>query len=164
MRQYHAKGNTILRTHLNVVKVVDGDGIIVANLFNKEEEEIRLLGIDAPEIKRCRKLVQDEKETHLPGQLLIDLGIMSFNRLKDLVPIGSNISLILQAKNQYDSYGRTLAYVFLEDGSCINEIMLSEGFAKPYTHFDCFMQYEYQLLFNDARVYKKGLLGMVSAF
>lgn len=164
MRQYHAKGNTILRTHLNIVRVVDGDGIIVSNLFTKEEEEIRLLGIDAPEIKRCKKLYQDERESHLPGQLLINLGIMSFNKLKELAPANTNISLILQEKNQYDTYGRTLAYVFLEDGSCINEIMLLEGFAKPYTRFDCFMQYEYQLLFNNAKVAKNGLLSIVSAF
>ncbi|TKC00162.1 thermonuclease family protein [Pedobacter cryophilus] len=164
MMQYHAKGNTILRTHLNVVKVVDGDGFIVSNLFNKEEEEIRLIGIDAPEIKRCRKLIQDERETHLAGQLLIELGLLSFNKLKELAPVGANISLILQAKNQFDTYGRTLAYAFLDDGSCINEMMLSEGFAKPYSRYNCFMQYEYQLLFNNAKVAKNGLLGMVSAF
>ena len=164
MRQYQAKGNTILRTHLNVVRVVDGDGLIVSNLFNKEEEEIRLLGIDAPEIKRCKKLFQDERETHLPGQLLIDLGFLSFNKLKDLAPIGANISLILQEKNQFDKYGRTLAYAFLNDGSCVNEIMLSEGFAKPYSRFSCIMLYEYQTLFNVAKVNKKGLFELVSMF
>jgi micrococcal nuclease len=164
MVQYQAKGNMVLRTHLNVVKVVDGDGLIVRNLFNKEEEEIRLLGIDAPEIKRCRKLIQDEKETHLPGQLLMDLGILSFNKLKDLAPAGTNISLILQEKNQYDTYGRTLAYVFLSDGSCVNEIMLSEGFAKPYSRFNCTMQYEYQLLCRMAKMNKNGLFEFVPVF
>ncbi len=164
MVQYHAKGNTILRTHLNVVSVVDGDGIIVRNLFTNEEEEIRLFGIDAPEIKRCRKLVQDERESHLPGQLLMDLGLLSFNKLKEFAPIGANISLIIQEKNQYDTYGRTLAYVFLSDGSCVNEIMLTEGFAKPYNRFNCAMQYEYQLLFSKAKLNKKGLFDIVPVF
>lgn len=146
------------------MKVVDGDGLIVRNLFNKEEEEIRLLGIDAPEIKRCRKLLQDEKETHLPGQLLMDLGILSFNKLKDLAPVGTNVSLILQEKNQYDTYGRTLAYVFLSDGSCVNEIMLSEGFANPYNRFNCTMQYKYQLLCSMAKMNKIGLFEFVPVF
>lgn len=164
MVQYHAKGNTILKTHLKVAKVVDGDGLIVSNLFNSEEEEIRLLGIDAPEIKRCRKLFQDEKETHLPGQLLIELGYKSFNKLAEFVPVGSNVSLILQSKTQFDPYGRTLAYVFINDGTCLNEMMLSEGFAKPYTRFNCSMQYEYQLLSNIARTSKKGLFELVDLF
>jgi micrococcal nuclease len=50
------KEQTIIKTHLKVAKVVDGDGIIVTNLFNKQEEEIRLLGIDAPELRMCNKL------------------------------------------------------------------------------------------------------------
>ena len=45
--QLNVKEQTIIKTHLKVAKVVDGDGIIVTNLFNKQEEEIRLLGIDA---------------------------------------------------------------------------------------------------------------------
>ena len=32
---------------------------------NNQEFEIRFLGIDAPELKPCRKLTQDERETHL---------------------------------------------------------------------------------------------------
>ena len=55
----NVKEQTIIKTHLKVAKVVDGDGIIVTNLFNKQEEEIKLLGIDATELRRCRKLNQD---------------------------------------------------------------------------------------------------------
>ncbi|MBK9959184.1 MAG: hypothetical protein IPP11_11490 [Chitinophagaceae bacterium] len=66
MMQYKAYGQAIIKTHLKITKVVDGDGIFVMNIFNKQEEEIRFLGIDAPEIKRSKKLQQDERETHLP--------------------------------------------------------------------------------------------------
>jgi len=80
-----------LKSHLKITKVVDGDGIFVQDIFSKEEEEIRFLGIDAPEIKRCRKLDQDERETHLPGQLLIELGRQSWEHLRDLAPIGDSV-------------------------------------------------------------------------
>lgn len=119
MVHYHTKGNTILKTHLKISKVVDGDGIIVSNIFNGVEE-IRLLGIDAPEIKPCRKQVQEEKETRLPGEFLIELGNKSFNKLIELAPEGTNISLILQSKNHFDTYGRTLAFVFTNNGTCLN--------------------------------------------
>ena len=70
------------RTHYEIVKVIDGDGIIVKNIFTKKEEEVRLLGIDAPEIKKCKKLMQDERETHIAGQFLIELGYKSFAFLR----------------------------------------------------------------------------------
>ena len=49
--QQSAKEQTIIRTGFEVVKIVDGDGLIVRNIISKKEEEIRLYGIDAPEIK-----------------------------------------------------------------------------------------------------------------
>lgn len=54
--QMDAKGQIIKKIHYEVVKVVDGDGIIVRNILAKIEEEIRLYGIDAPELTPCRKL------------------------------------------------------------------------------------------------------------
>jgi hypothetical protein len=40
-----------------VVNGVDGDGLVIENLFNKEQEEVRPIGIDAPEIKEVFKIV-----------------------------------------------------------------------------------------------------------
>ena len=86
-------------SHYKVSKVVDGDGLYCYNIFNKKEIEIRLLGIDAPEIKRCRKLIQDERELHLPGQLLIELGYQSKNYLHQLLPIETDITYVTEYKN-----------------------------------------------------------------
>ena len=143
-------------THYKVSKVVDGDGIYCYNIFNKKEIEIRLLGIDAPEIKRCRKLKQDERELHLPGQLLIQLGYQSKNYLHELLPIGTNISL--------DLFGRTLAYVITSDGTCINEKLIMEGYAKPYDKFYSTKLSTYQQLNFSARAQNKGLYSIVNSF
>ncbi len=77
--QTSANEQTIIRTGFEVVKIVDGDGLIVSNIISKKEEEIRLYGIDAPETKRGDKLKQDERELHLPGSFLLTLGYKSFD-------------------------------------------------------------------------------------
>ncbi len=162
--QLKAYGQALIKTHLTVTKIVDGDGLIVQNMFNQEEEEIRLIGIDAPETKRSRKLFQDERETHLPGELLLQLGIQSKEFLSSLVPVGSVVTIKMEKKRCYDSYGRTLAYVFLKDGTCINEMMIREGYAKPYSRYFCEALPEFQTLAFAAKTQKKGLFEVVPVF
>jgi micrococcal nuclease len=151
------KEHQIIKTHLKVAKVVDGDGLIVTSLFSKQEEEIRLLGIDAPELRMCNKLKQDERETHIAGQLLMELGRKAQKFMIDIAPPETNITLVQEEQSQIDAYGRTLAYVYLPDGRCLNEIMIAEGFAKPYNRFFCSELPKYQLLSNTAKTEKKGL-------
>lgn len=153
-----------LKTHLKIHSVVDGDGLIVENIFNRELEEIRFLGIDAPEIKRCKKMNQDEREAHLPGQLLIELGYESWEHLRNLAQVGELVSILTEGKNSTDPYGRTLAYVYLSDGCCLNEKMIVDGFAKPYDRFFCSRLPAYQILSSEARLAKRGLFSRVNNF
>lgn len=162
--QFHANATGFLKTHLKISKVVDGDGIFVRDLFSGEEQEIRLLGIDAPEIKRCRKLVQDERETHLPEQLLIELGHQSWEYLRNLAPIEESVSISTEGKDSLDPYGRTLAYVFLSDRTCLNEKMIEDGFAKPYDRYFCKALSEYQQLNIFAKLNRRGLYERVAKF
>ncbi len=156
--------NLIMQTHLKVTNVVDGDGFIVRNVLTNEEFEIRLLGIDAPEIKKCPKLFQDEKETHIPGALLMQLGYMSFHFLLSKIPKDSTVTIFQEPKNLIDIYGRVLAYVYLADGTCINELMMENGYAKPYNKSFCTELADYQKLYNQAKKDKKGLFKMVRKF
>ena len=155
--QLNAKANIIKKNHLKIIKVVDGDGLIVENIFNNQEFEIRFLGIDAPELKPCRKLTQDERETHLAAQFLMELGRKSLKYLLEIAPPNTNVSILVETENEIDLYGRTLAYVFLEDGSCLNEIMIKEGFAKPYSRYFCKELPKYQMLNLTAKNEQKGL-------
>ncbi len=77
-----------IKTHLKIINVVDGDGMIVEDIITKEQIEIRLLGIDAPEIKRCRKLKLDEKILRMPGELLMHLGRISHMYLINIASRG----------------------------------------------------------------------------
>jgi micrococcal nuclease len=164
MTHFNVNEHINIKTQLFLSRVVDGDGIILNNLFNKSEEEIRFLGIDAPEIKRCRKLFQDERETHIAGEFLIQLGWLSFNFMKEIVLPGTNITIELEKYDHTDLYGRTLAYVYLPDGRCLNEIMIAEGYAKPFSRYSCRELPNYQVLNIKAKNERKGLYGIVEYF
>jgi len=155
---------TPMTSHYHKIqKVVDGDGFIVTNQKG-EEEEVRLYGIDAPEVKKCRKLLQDERETHLPGQLLMELGRKSFHFLLELCPPGTLCTLVQEQNNTTDPYGRKLAYAFLPDGRCVNEIVVRAGYAKPYNKVFCEQLHSYQELHLEARTAQRGLFQWVSSF
>jgi micrococcal nuclease len=164
MMQIEAKCQTIIKTNYEIVKVVDGDGIIAKNLISNKEEEIRFYGIDAPELTNCKKLKQDELETHLPSRFLMELGHQAYQYLISKAEIGSKVTLIQEVGNEIDPYGRTLAYVVLADGSTLNEIMVSNGFAKPYSKLYCSELPKYQELNLWAKTTKKGLYLLVDRF
>ena len=162
--QLNVKEHVFIKTHLKIVNVVDGDGLIVSNLFNKETEEIRLLGIDAPELKPCRKLKQDEREIHIAGQLLMELGRMAHKYLINLAPPETPVTLVMEKANHLDTYGRTLAYVFLPNGKCLNELMVADGFSKTYDLIYCNELNNFQRLNSIARSNKLGLYSIVNRF
>lgn len=161
---FSANETALVRNQLFLSSVNDGDGLIVQDISGKNREEIRFLGIDAPESKQCQKLLQDEQETHLPGQLLLVLGRMSLNFLIELIPPGTKLTVKTEDKDPFDIYGRTLAYVYLPDGRCVNEIMITEGYAKPYSRFYSSELTNYQILNMKAKNEKKGLYGVVENF
>lgn len=65
-------------------------------------------------------------KTHLPTQLLLMLGRLSLNFLIELIPPGTKLTVKIESKDPLDIYGRTLAYVYLPDGRCVNEIHSSQ--------------------------------------
>jgi micrococcal nuclease len=164
MVQYNAKEITITKNLLKIVKFVDGDGIILEDILTKKVFEVRLYGIDAPEMNYCSKIKKDEKELHIPAALLIKLGYLSFHFLKNQVDLGDVCSLIQEKKNLKDKYGRLLGYLILNDGRVLNEIMIKEGYAKPYNDVFCERLPMYQKWNLKAKTKKRGLYAIVDRF
>jgi micrococcal nuclease len=164
MMQIEAMTKKTRRDFLIIKQIVDGDGLIVEDIFTKKCFEIRLLGIDAPELKPCRKLIKDEKQTHIAGQLLIELGRMSLKYLISIAPPKTKVYIITEDDNLLDTYGRTLAYVYLADGSCLNEKMIIAGYAKPFNDYFCEDLGKYQALSLQAKANKQGLFGVIQNF
>lgn len=164
MKQFEVKCQIVVKTNYEIVKVVDGDGIIAKNIISNKQEEIRLYGIDAPELTPCKKLKQDERETNLSGRFLMELAYQSYEYLRIQAKIGMRITLIQEVGKEQDLYGRTLAYVILPNGNNLNEIMVESGFAKPYDKLYCCQLPKYQELNLSAKTRKKGLYLLVDRF
>ncbi len=162
--KYNANAPNFIETNLKISKVIDGDSFLVKNIFNKNEKEIRLYGLDAPENKKNKKLRKDEKETHLAGEFLLNLGYLSTQFVLSIAPPGTNVTLITEKQNYYDFYKRQLAYLILPDGRCLNEILLAEGYAKPMNEYFCSKLQLFQDLNCTARLESKGLYAISSIF
>lgn len=92
-----------------VVRVVDGDTIWVP-----PQERVRLIGIDTPEVD----WYGGEAECY--GE---EAGLFLRRLLEDeRVRLEYDEELV-------DPYGRTLAYVYLEDGRMVNLVLVRQGFA-----------------------------------
>ena len=52
----------------------------------------------------------------------------------------------MEKRNGIDAYGRTLANVFLADGTCLNELMIREGYVKPYSKYYCEALKDFQII------------------
>jgi len=109
-------GSSSSKTQAIVTKVMDGDTIEVKS-GNSKPIKIRLLGIDTP-------------ETHHPTKPVGCYGPEASNFTTNAL-IGKKVELEYDIE-QYDKYGRTLAFVYL-DGKRFNDILVKEGYAKTLT-------------------------------
>ena len=118
-----------------VVRVIDGDTLITH--VEDKDITIRLIGIDTPEVVDPRKPVQC-------------YGKDASEKAKSLLT-GAQVYIEKDpSKGDYDKYGRTLAYIRLNDQAktLFNLQMIKEGFAREYTYFR--EAYRYQPDFKSA--------------
>jgi endonuclease YncB( thermonuclease family) len=110
-------GNILTGTYL-VTSVIDGDTIKI--LYSGNEQSVRFLGIDAPEVS----LLRTKKKGCFAEE--------AKDYVKELL-LGKEVHLEFDpTQNKADSYKRRLKYVYLDD-ELLNETLLSNGYAKEYT-------------------------------
>ncbi|HEC87933.1 MAG TPA: nuclease [Thermoplasmata archaeon] len=122
-----------------VSRVIDGD-----TFETSSGETVRLIGVDAPETKHPTKTVEyyGKEASEFTKKYLQ----------------GKTVQLKYDWQER-DKYGRLLAYVFLEDGTFFNALLIKEGYAHAYLKYpfdEACMTY-FKKLENDAREAKKGL-------
>lgn len=120
--------------------VIDGDTFILENNLR-----VRMIGINAPEIghRRYKKKGQaygDEAKAHL--KTLIEK---------------KDVTLKSGGNDEYDRFGRRLAYVYLADGSFVNLRMIEDGFAEAYRKFPFEHKEDFIKSEQEARTAKKGM-------
>lgn len=103
---------------LPVTKIVDGD-TFWADDGSEKGVKIRLIGVDAPESRRTGK-----KEIGYFGK---EAKEFLTKRLS-----GELVKLICDV-DSLDRYGRTLAYVYLKDGTFLNAELVKQGYAMVMT-------------------------------
>jgi len=102
---------------VKVVSVVDGDTIQVCCIGWKREK-VRYIGVNTPETKHPTRGVEYfGKEASEANRKLVD---------------GKTVRLEFDVQ-QYDKYGRTLAYIYLEDGTFVNAWLVENGYAMVMT-------------------------------
>jgi micrococcal nuclease len=119
------------------IRVIDGDTIVL-----DRNETVRLIGVDTPETKDPRKPVQY-------------FGQEAYEFTKTMVE-GKSVRLEYD-QTKVDKYGRTLAYIYLEDGTFLNAEIIKQGYGFAYTiyafkYLEEFRQYE-----REARENERGL-------
>jgi len=103
---------------VKVIRIIDGDTFEIEN-----GDKVRMIGIDAPELKDNN-------------------GLESKNHLKFLIE-NKYVSLIKDEKNKNkDFFGRLLRYVYLNNYD-VNLKMIEDGYANVYTKFKFTKSKEY---------------------
>jgi len=127
------KNTTLIPNLYSVIKIVDGDTIDVS--INGVTERLRLIGINTPETVDPRKPVEC-------------FGVEASNKAKSILT-GKKVSLESDpSQGERDKYNRLLRYVFLEDETNFNLMMIKEGYAYEYTYD---IPYKYQAEFKKAQ-------------
>lgn len=131
------------RVEARVVDVVDGDTIEVE--IGGQIFTVRYIGIDTPETVR-------------PSQPVEWMGPEASEANRQLVE--GQIVYLEQDVSETDQYGRLLRYVFLVDGTFINDELMRQGYAQVSTYPP---DVRYQELFlqtqQEAREAARGLWG-----
>lgn len=129
-----------------VVRVVDGDTIVVAPNPSPELAEgnhVRLLGVDTPETVHPNKPVE-----------YFGREAAAFTRR---LCEGHRVRLVFDPAAGRDRYSRTLAYVYLEDGTFLNAEIIRQGYGFAYTRFPFAHLEEFRALEREARENHRGL-------
>lgn len=123
-------------SQVELVRVIDGDTIVVDD--GGEDQRVRLLGIDTPEI------------SHGDGETDEPCGQEAREMTEDLAGGGPVELRSDDAQPEQDRYGRTLAYVEV-DGTDLSAELLEAGLAEIYHAADDIARFDqYEALYSQA--------------
>lgn len=104
----------------SVNRFVDGDTLVVN--MNGRTEKVRLIGVDTPETHKPNTPVQ----CYGPAAAAFTRQLVGNNRVR---LVSDSLS------TDRDRYGRLLRYVYLADGTDVNERLISDGYGFYYPYF-----------------------------
>ncbi len=111
-------------TAAEVTRVVDGDTLKVRIDGQREEQTIRIIGVDTPETKD-------------PNQEVMCYGDEATAKTQELVGHAGGKVELEKDTSETDRYGRLLRYVWLPDSdgrTMLNEELVKGGYARAVTY------------------------------
>ncbi len=134
------------RIPVSFMRVIDGDTIVVFD--GSMEEKVRLIGIDCPEVQNNAKARKDADALGISVNELNREGYYATNFLRSRLGVNGTIEPYGR-----DNFGRVLAYVYMVNGRCINEILVLNGIAlAKYKHDREFQYRELELTARSKRI------------
>ena len=109
-----------------VVRVIDGD-TIRCKLPDGKIKRVRLMGIDTLESKRNRKAIRQAKWFVGGLRTVLEYGKIAYEFTKRKV-LGRVVYLEYDLRKK-DRHSRILAYVWIDENTLLNEILVREGLA-----------------------------------
>ena len=109
------------RTTAKAIRVVDGDTYILD--IDGVETRVRLIGVDTPESVAPSTYRKDNTEE---GKTVSEI-------VKDKIKAGDTLYIEYDV-GKTDKYDRTLAYVYFEDGTMVQDWLLKNGYANVATY------------------------------
>jgi micrococcal nuclease len=109
--------------------IYDGDTLKVDGIG-----KVRLIGIDTPEREDSPRDDYYQKRDSISSERLrkISRKALEFN-IRQVK--GKQVRLQFDRERQ-DKFGRTLAYIYLPDGTLLNRLLIEQGLASVYRRFD----------------------------
>ena len=144
-------GNKVDYGNILVTRAVDGDTLVLEN-----NERVRLIGIDTPEMHESDKLERDARRSGQDIKTIQALGRRAYVFTRNLVE-GKRVRLEFDAE-RFDKYKRMLAYVYLQDGTFVNAEIVKQGYASLMTYPPNIKYAQiFRKLYQEARENRRGL-------
>ncbi len=122
----------------------DGDTITVD--MNGKKEKIRFIGVDTPETHKPNAPVQ----CYGPAASAFTKNLIGTNKVRlEADPLSTN----------RDRYDRILRYVFLPDGTFVNERLIRDGYGFYYPYFPFKKSGQFEIAQDKAKSENKGVWG-----
>jgi micrococcal nuclease len=115
---------------IRVKRIVDGDTIQVS--YHGKEENVRLIGIDAPESRPNKKGKMDAQRSGEDLKTILAMGKEATEYVKTLIKPGDTLGIEFDVQKR-DKYGRLLGYVYLSGRKMLNEEIVRAGYAYLMT-------------------------------
>jgi len=125
------------RQLIKISRVVDGDTLKLS-----DGRRVRLIGVNTPELHDDRRIVRE-------------FAVAAQQYLRRICE-GRLASLTFD-QQRLDKYGRTLAYVTLENGQMANRSLIEEGYGYAFTKYPFRYASEFRDAERTARKRRKGL-------